>query len=475
MIPYSYLAMVSVSSAGAVTDEWCFTDGVRYALVEYAPGVAARRASRVGGNGAWDEVADSLTVHVLGGTATQCAANYDDLIRALDQAARWRQEDGAEVVQLRMQTLGGTVGELATVVLGAEPGEQPASVRPAFDETDGCWIIRDVTLKFARRGLLLVSAVETATGTTVTTGEISTATLASHGVLSPCRSLAELDDGADSGYGYWLSGSSASQFQVFNGSSMTPTADATAAAYSYYADAAVNRSRSGTVLRITPASGAAVLKSSVAITTLPSTYPVAHVFAAVRPASATPIWDLQALHYDSLSFSGVYQAGPRVPVPQVAGVSIVYLGTVARVEQWSALVLVARVTTAAYPQTLDIDSIVMMGDDETANIVGVLEGQRIAFAAPALYMIALDPRPLSHVGPAVSQRISGGIGIDLLRYPLSYRGDAYAQQRGASMAGVLYLNSANNVNAWRPGTSTASIAGTMRLTAKRYKGYRVPQ
>lgn len=470
MIPYSYLALVSVSSAGAVADEWCFTDDIRYALAEYAPGVAARRASRVGGNGAYAEVADNLTVHVLGGTAAQCVANYDSLIGALDQAGRWAQEDGAPVVQLRMRVLGGAVGELAAVVLGAEPGEAPASPDPAFDETDGCWTIRNVALKFSRRGLLLAPTAESVNGSTVAIGEISTATLASHPTLSPCRAIMDAVDASDSGYGFWLAGASASQFQIINAKDMTSSG--TVGAASSTADAAGNYSRSGNVLRFSAASGATSMRAVVACV-IPASYPVVHVFCNARPASATPAWDLQILHYDNYGFRNVYQSGARVPVPQVAGVSMIYLGAVPRVEAWGTIELIARVTTAAYPQTLDVDTLVLLGDDETTTIIGVFDGEAIRAnsAAGLSWNIGADPRALSHPSPLVSARATD----DTLRYPYQSRGDAYSQQRGASMAGLLYINAATSTSRWRASNLAGSGAATMRLAVKRNKGYRVPQ
>jgi hypothetical protein len=466
VIPFSYLAFVQVNAAGTIIDEWSLTDGTRYALEEYAPVVAPIRRSRMGGSGDYGEVSEVLTLHVIGGTATQAVANLESLIGALDQAAAWARDETASVIQLRAQVLGGTVGELASVVLGAEPDESPADVAPTQD--GACWYIRGVTLRFRRRGLWLAPTADAATGATVNIGEISTASVAAHYTLSPCRVIVERIDASNGGYGFFLGAARASQLQIWNVAVMTNTGTAGAAVST--AESAGNYSRSGNILRFTAASGATSMRcvSGVAIT-IPNTDAVVHVFCNVRPASATPAWDLQIRHYDTFGFPSVYQEGPRVAVPQVAAVSMLYLGRVARVESWGALELIARVSAASYPQTLDLDTIVLLADDPTAMIIGVFAGEKVRLGSGE-WVVSVDPRALSAITPAVTQRSSG----DVLTFPFQAIGDGWPQQQGAAMSSLLYIDGLTGPR-WRATNLAQTLPATVRTLVRRAKGYRVPQ
>ncbi len=472
MIPFSYLAFVQVSSTGVIADEWVFADpapggAAQYTLVSYAPAVAAHRRSRLGGAGDYDETTDTLTVHVLGGTAAQCVANYDRLMLALDTAARWSAEQGAEVIQVRAQILGGTVGELAAVVLGPAPGEAPATPAPQFDETIGVWAIRGVALRFRRRGLWLEPATENATGTTATTGEIMTATLADHDVLSPIYVAAEGVNAASNPQGYLLTAGEAAQFQIYNARDWGAVAGG-----ANVVDVATNYSRSGTILRFTAASAATAMRADYAAVSLPARCQVAHVFCNARPGSAAAQWALRVDHADAGASigTGPTSIGTVRPVPQAAAVGLVYLGTIARVERWSVIRITAFVTAAAFPQTLDLDTIVLLAEDDTTGIL-YADGPLLVYDNNTS-LASIDPRPLADVAPRVTARAQVA---DTFAATINYAGDAYLQQRGAALAALWYLTLAPATSVWRPTTTGPAGPATARVRVRRWKGYRVPQ
>jgi hypothetical protein len=467
MIPFQYLALCQVSSAGVVTAEWNFTDGARYELVNYVPTVAGRRRSRLGGNGDYADVTDSLTVHVVASSAAQCVANLDSLILALDTAARWRDEQGADVIHIRAQVQATTVGTLAAVVFGAAFDTPPASPSPTFDETTGRWIIRDVVLRFVRRGLWLTPTQDTAATGTITVGEIATVALASHPTLSPTRFQFEGVDWADNAIGYVLAASEAAQMQIFNCSS-----SGTINGGASVADAAGNYARGGNVLRFTAASGATVMNAAYLPLTIPNRCTVAHLFCNARPGSAAAAWDVQAIAADNANFlsSAPSWSGVRVPVPAATTVSLMYLGAATRVEAWSTLQLVARVSASAYPQTLDLSTLVILAEDDTSSILYVSANPSIVLSS--FNTLTVDPRPLSHISPMVSRRDSVGDTYVIAHQAL---GEAYSQQRGAALATMLYAIKSSASTVWRPTNTGPSGPATLLARASRWKGYRVPQ
>ena len=471
MINYEYLAFVQVSSAGLITDEWAFADttpngGGEYALVEYTPGVAPVRRSRLGGGGGFDEVADRLTVHCLGGTPAQAVAAYERLIGALDAAVRWEAEETSDTIHIRARIADGTVGELAAVVLGPVPGEPPASASAAWDQGIGTWAVRNVTLGFRRRGLLLLPTNDSpVTSSAVSVGDIATVSLSNHPALSPTR--IDLRQSTGTGLalqGYVLTAGEAAQLQIINASSF-----GAGDAASSVADAA-NFARGGSIARLTAASAATAMSLSFTSITIPARYSTAHVFCNVRPGSAAATWDLQAVHGDaSFTVSSTDRAssiGRRVAVPQTATVSLLYLGTISRVEAWGQLMLIAGVMAPAFPQTLDINTIVLLGDNDAANIIY----SPLMFATSTDTILTADPRPLLGVTPFATSRALIG---DSLTRNMRTTGDLYVQQRGAVLAGVLYAIDTPATAAWRPATGGTVI--TTSLTARRWRGWRVPQ
>ena len=153
-------------------------------------------------------------------------------------------------------------------------------------------------------------------------------------------------------------------------------------------------------------------------------------------------------------------------VPQTATVSLLYLGTISRVEAWGQLMLIAGVMAPAFPQTLDINTIVLLGDNDAANIIY----SPLMFATSTDTILTADPRPLLGVTPFATSRALIG---DSLTRNMRTTGDLYVQQRGAVLAGVLYAIDTPATAAWRPATGGTVI--TTSLTARRWRGWRVPQ
>lgn len=471
MIPFSSLALVQVDTSGAVVDAWVFADPApgdvgEYALVSYSPGIAPVRRSRLGGAGEYDEVADQLIVHVMGGTPAQAVGAFERLMGAFDQAERWGREISPEGVQIRGQIQGGTVGELACMVLGAMPDQPPATPSPQPDELTGGWVIRDVTLAFRRRGLWLDPDPET----TATGNEPVGTLMASYWsggtwpTLSPMQVDLISDDDGYSGEvmtsAFWLMAGDTSQFAIIDVSSMAGTG-------ATVAESAANFALSGTsTRRITPGTSALVVMTilSAAYASIPSRCATLHVFAHVRPASATPAWAMRAAD------SGYISVTPWASVPQIAGTSVVYLGALTRGQDgWRTISIEIVCVASSYPQTLDVDSIIFLAEDETTQILA-LNGASFQMDMTADVGWRVDARPLAGVSPRALYQsypsASTQIGFSVL-------GDMYVQSRGSGLCGMLYA--APGTSVWRMRNSGASAVVDCSLAALRWRGYRVPQ
>lgn len=458
MINYEYLAFVQVSSAGLITDEWAFADlsskdGGEYALVEYAPVVAPLRISRLGGSGSYDEVAETLTVHCLGSTPSAAVAAYERLIGALDIAARWLDEEADNVIQVRVRTIESTVGELAAVVLGAMPGEPPASVSATWDQGLGMWAVRNVALRFRRRGLWLNPTQDTATSSTVAYGELMTATLANQATASPCIARVRGVTGGASGVnGYVMLGAAADQFSILNAK------DGGLAGGVGVADGGTN-SRSGTIVRFTAASGATSMFVSFSISSFPARFKRLHVFCNLNNSN-TSVWSIFASHFFPPPYSETDVTLTKALPTLNNRTRYFYLGALSTIEAWnSILVRLTCIDAPSYPRTIEMDTIVLVGEDDSTGL--------IAFADidVAVSDLTLNPRALSAPSPLVSQNNSG---TGAFQGPLTATGDAYIQQRGANLCGIAYIEPSSGLGLWR-------ISGTVALNAARNRGYRVPQ
>jgi hypothetical protein len=159
MFDFDYVAIRTRNQATQVTTaEVVLSDPMgAYALVEYRPRVAPRRAGQLAGQSDVESVVDTLTVHVLGDSVSDATSNLQRLVGLFRQADDWRETLTVDPVEIAMRVRGSSVDVLSALIEGSVQGREPLSYDPEFDThiAPGRWIIRNVELQFLRRGKLL--------------------------------------------------------------------------------------------------------------------------------------------------------------------------------------------------------------------------------------------------------------------------------------------------------------------------------
>lgn len=125
----------------------------RYALESYVPGVASRRASQLGGSGPYTDVADALTVHVVGATPALAYAAIEVLAGRIDQAEQWRRGLPVSPVLIRAHDQQSTEAQPAAAAILGWSGERPVAWPWPKQQPDGTYVIQNVQLRFQRAGL----------------------------------------------------------------------------------------------------------------------------------------------------------------------------------------------------------------------------------------------------------------------------------------------------------------------------------
>lgn len=481
MIPFSYLALVEVdtlsspaaTSYGAVQREWDLTAGVPYSLVSYAPAVAPLRRSRLGGDGAYGDVLDTIVVDVFGDCASDCVAAYESLVGVVDQAARWARLEAVNAIQVRAQVRGGVAGELAAVLLGAAPGDQPATPSPEFDEAVGRFVIRGVELRTGRRGAWLVPTPDS-TSASVTTGEVASLTFpaASDRALHPVElritSQTDILLGSTCDKAGFLLFAPTGNIGIANASAYTnvPTGVAVVGGLT---------TRNGSVARYTPPDTNAVVLQGY-VTGLPVATKRAHLFASVRNAASAYDYLLSARLRINASGTVISQTTPiRIPANPSTYVQVVYIGQVDNINDdtaWPLLDLIVQ-SGGTGGGVLDIGTIVCLGD--TGEASGVLRVSDTAYA-PTFTTVTAAPRALSALSPtADSRRTTGNIGA--LYTGLPVLGDRYPQLQGTAMdVCAFFASDATQLSTfWRPSRSSGATPHTITVAGVRQRAYRVPQ
>lgn len=154
---FEYIALTD----GTTTLE--LTDGINYALVSYAPQIAPLRDNKLGGDGQYSDVTESLTVHAIGCTAADAYANAQALNAMLDQARRWWLGQAVSPVTLKVKAQNSTLAPLSSALKGRAIGGPANLVLPAtYHEYYGKYVIQNITAQVVRRGLWLGSTAESA-------------------------------------------------------------------------------------------------------------------------------------------------------------------------------------------------------------------------------------------------------------------------------------------------------------------------
>lgn len=475
MIPFEDVALIEVQSTnialstfGTVINEWSFTDNIRYSLTACTVGIAPLRRSRLGGDGAYGEVTDTFTIVVMGGTAAEAVANFEELMRPLDQATRWARMEAVNVIQVRMRVRGGAE-DLYAAVLGVEPGTPPAQIAPQWDESIRAFVIRGITLPIVRRGALL-SVPDSEVAVPGTIGEIASFSFDATPALAPvdlsfmAANLPAFSSTA--GSSGFVAVAPPGNLVLHNAADsllapgMTIVAEATA--------------RGGSVLRYTPtAPGLAFF--TVGAFGLPFETRRCHLLLTVRSNSASADYLIAGRARNAIvpdTASSITTPYVRIPPGGVGVVSTIYLGEILLAgDAWSTYEfdVLIQVPILAGAASIDFGAILVVGDVGEQTSICAISTPKFD---NAYTILNLNHQLLTQLSPEAVSRLTSGNG-SIARSPV-VTGDRVVQVGNvgpaAQMDACLFCDGFLD---WRP-----QVGGTILTVANRARprrAYRVPQ
>ena len=476
MSAFSVLALETISGANAavgvtvVTGSLFLTNTAEYALVSCDLGMTARKVSALGGASPYTDVPVELTVHVIGTTAARCAQAMERLVTLIAQARRWENRENVDGVRLRMRLQGGT-SDYACMLLGPEENEPPTSfvIEEVAINSVNVFMVRNVTLRFIRRGLLYKTAAQSGTSAATGTKEVGSCTFATSSDIPVPTSLTILRDSVGSTSelpGYLI-------VAVQNGIQRLAASNFIGAGTST-AESAANRPIGANIRRFTGAGTA-----SADISANVSTWMGMAVLATVRPNSAGATWTVAASLFNDA------QQQPAVPVTYRDGnAQVLFLGTFAGAFPGD-LANSIQITVAGSVGTFDIESVYLVRTDLPAYIIsprtsdglGMKRWGGFVSGNPAL----IDPR--DHLDrQAVAMQVfyaSGAIGL-IADGAYDYNGDIFITSSGNGLAFAVIENgtaaSFGANTAWREGDSSSPYTPYKdTVIATRYLAALTPQ
>lgn len=430
----------------------------------WSPKVARVRTSVLGGRGEYEDVDESITIHIRNTSASGCYANLDSITRAMDQANRWAKNENVAPVYVQLAIKGSTVSSSSTPLKAMIIGGN-VSVSPAIEFTGNVPYIRNVTLNFTRKGQWLlddqtVTSSDTANGDQVTMA-LGTAT----NILSPTDiSLSDIVS------------QSAKAFVIVSDDNNIDAMDAaTMTATGYTAvDEAAKFARNTNVLRYTApdtAENASGSKTVTAATGVQLTSGLFAVYANIRNNSNSVSYNMRV----QLTGSNAVTYTPRLYIPPYSS---------AAYPEWQFVGLAsARILTtikiylqaSATGGTLDIDTIVMVNVTESRKniiVTRLLEsGGTAGYNSGAAALNVLHAQDA--VGGQTFPAVTSVVAADSITYHV-FEGDPVFYTSSSSIFGMLLATgSSGDLDTWRQVDTGAVLENAW--VATRAVGYLTPR
>lgn len=479
MLVWEHLSLDVIDAGdGEIQSVFSLADGIRCALLSYAPRVAPLRASTLAGGGSYAEVEETLSVLAIGQSAARCAANTEAIVALLDQAARWWEGEVVAPVQLRGRIQQSTVGDLASVILGVAPGQEPIEVDPQANVQlpDGGTVpwAQPLTLRLIRRGLWLRafglgSGDDTGSVPDVVNPDPASIAFAQgdHDQVSPLAIGLENENATFTAGMYVLWADTANEASGSYKVDLATMAGATAAGFANQTDTLNLPYNSNNVLRYTPASTSFATSGAPTFSTVLNVLPgTIAIFAAVRNNAASVSWLIRAVA--NLNGTLLSPAAPVRTRPVVVDTSsqtprIIALGVLSAGQFIGDLRLEVAAESLVGSPTLDISYIAMVAINEPGSGVVQIDPTLAATDERQIIAGALANLPQ----PAV---VNSGTSPTSALFRVPYSGNAEAQ---ATNAGVRVAILGTNSTFWRITTGGSPHQFTMR--AARRRAYRTPQ
>jgi hypothetical protein len=443
----------------------------------WAIGVANARRAQLGGRGPYDDVAEEMTLTVVGSTAQVAIDNLETLNNLMDQAGRWSRGENVSAVLVKYSPYGSTTSSAASPLQAAvlEGVVAPGAKFPTagiFKGTAG-YQIAGVRLRFRRRGLWLASGEDANTPAASSNGELITFTMAaSTATRSPTR-LALTNYGWGHFGNVWFHGGFMLLGEPVGGSApimILAAEGGTATGYTAVADAAAN-ARGGSVLRYSPTGTTETISGPIfsLSASLPGNTRLASIFANVRP-SATVSFSMRVAHNTSGFLA--YTRPVQIPANANAYPYWVFCGTV-QISITNQATFFLYTTATAGSSSMDIDSLVI-ADVDAVQVVGLPgpgdDDERTGTGAAST--LTHNHNLLTDLAPEFNFASNP-------TYDIRYDGDAVFTTRAASLYGLLLATGGGSTgsagNEWRQANTTSDAVLSNTWTATRRTAYRVPE
>lgn len=424
-----YLVITDGSTTVTIADGLGGATNYKLHYGGWAPTIAGRRRSSLGGRGPYEDAIEEMVLDIYGATAAAAYANLRTLISLLDQADRWsNNETNFSAVLLKYSPGGGTVSSTANPlqapILGRADGDNTIGARlsPEFNAAQNMYAILGVKVRIKRPGLWLhISETQASAGTD--NGDVATVSgLTGQGVLSPTKvNITAFGFNGTSSYtfsdGYVLLARAAADIQIINGKDLSGTSGFTSV------NDSANFAHGTNVLRYTPADTAEHLAAAKSLS--PSSYSrrICILFNA-RNNHATTTFNVRA----KVSNSYDYFYTPSVVVPVSSGPDWIFLGFVSLPNEPTKINL--AITASAAAGTLDIDGIIVLDLSSPQNHILQVYQSNSPDGVGSFGDFTIDHRALTDPQPAVLKGTSG----------LPYSGDPFLATRAATLYALLLQN-----------------------------------
>jgi hypothetical protein len=459
------------------------TDGVSYALISYAPSVAPLRDSKLGGDGQYSDVTESITVHALGCTAAEAYANAAALNSLLDGARRFWLGQAVSPVLLKVQAQNSALAPLAALVKGRAPSTPPALALPAvYHEYYGKYVIESISLQFVRRGLWL-GASESASASAANNPSVRSVTMpTSPTVPGPLEiDFTGFTTSAGTGNidipsGFVFVGPN-NAFNLQEGEAANTAGLAAGATFVSTADAAA-RASAGNVGHLNH-SLAAVGAESTLSWTLPAAFLNATrvgIFCTYRNNGAAS-WTIRASALLATSSLGARVFTPLTTIAAAASnPQAIYVGSISGKNGFDTVELRVALTGGAGVGTIDVDTILIVDLSSDAAFALALGANQFALGASFASknaQVTIDYTPNTRRDADVKTTVLTTAAI----LATGYSGDAAIVGAGGTLQAVWYAT--HLYNGATPYWTTQNNAGAAILqigaTITRRLAYLVPQ
>lgn len=428
---------------------------------DWAPVIAGRRRSPLGGRTPIEDVVEGITITVRGTSAPDAYEKLTVLARLLEQAELWSMGENVSAVIAKFCPKGALVSSLVNpmqaTILGRADGDETVGLdlTGEWNAAGTHFVIPEVRVRFKRRGLWLLNEVS-AGSPVASNGDLVTL------YLPPLR------DAAPTRFSVTNVGWSQLSLNEYKSGFLLMGEDQDGVAPIYYAEpsaatisgytsvADATGQASGNVLRYTPA-GLGEVGSGTFSATLPAATNLVAVFANIRH-SATVSFTVRLRLQSNLE----NQFTPHILIPANAALfpQWYFLGLVPKYGAITNLRLYVEPSAAS--SFLDIDTVVV-ADARTVQVLGIISPDD---QTETISTLTVDHKLLELVAPFAA------VGSN----PVPYAGDAVLMSKASKIyaAWLATGGGSANGNRWRQ-TSTLDVLLPNAWTIYRRQGLLVPQ